>query len=426
MLLNTYENFLAKISRLVGLDLAKHLSNGKWIFLKFGVVAVGGWILSLVFARLGTKEVLGQYQYILSCVMVVSLSSLPGLNTAALEAVANGREAGVIKAVKWSFFFSFFGLLILVGLGFYNIFFRNHTVVGEALIVAGLLAPLYYAFNTWNIYYDGKSLFKEGSLRTVLLYVVLNFSLIAGLFLKFNVLGLVVIYLLVHISLFGFYCFELLKKIKDRKNDYIDFKFGVNSSIQRFAFSLSSNLPPLAISVLFGTEAIAIYYIGYFLINAGSSLMGMLSYLYIPALFRREKINYKKVLLQNLVIGIFFLIGFLIFIKYFFILMYGTSYLESQKLAFSFSLLMVLVPLKIFLMNFFLTGKRNWTIITIVSIANILSLGILYLVKQHGFSTSIVTYVYALELMTLLPLLFIYIRDNVDNPLIKSSTLANI
>lgn len=412
MLLNMKESLLAKISKWVGLDLAKHFENGRWIFLKFGVVAVGGWILSLVFARLGTKEVLGQYQYILSLITIVSLSSLPGLNTAAFEAVAKGREGGVLRAIRLSFLFSLFGLVILIGLGFYHIFFLNKLLVGEILILAGFLAPFYYAFNTWNIYYDGKSLFKESSLRTIALYVLLYFFLIAGLFLGANALWLILIYLLVHIGVFLYYFFEVREEIKDHSDNFIDIKFAVNSSIQRFVFSLSSHLPALALSALFGLEAVALYYIGFYMINASSSLMGMLGYLYIPALFRGEKINYKKVLLQNLAIGVFFWVCFLIFIKYFFILMYGTEYVESQKLAFSFSLLIVLVPLKIFLMNFFMTGKKNWTIITIVSIANILSLGILYLIKQHGFSTSIVTYVYALELMTILPLLFIYLREN--------------
>ncbi len=404
--------YLDWLGKKIGLDLARHFNNGQWIFLKFGVIAVGGWLISLLFARLGTKEVLGQYQYVLSCITIVSLLSLPGLNTAALEAVAHGREAGVIKAVRWSFFLSLMALVALVGLGFYSIFFRNQFLVGETLILAGLLAPFYYAFNTWNIYYDGKSLFKESSLRTVLLYISLHLSLAVGLLLEFNVLGLVLTYLFVHIFLFGYFFFELLKKIKDRTNDYIDFKFGVNSSIQRFVFGLSNNVPPLAISALFGLEAVAIYYIGYFIVNAGSSLMGMLGYLYIPALFRGVKIAYKKVMLQNLVVGIIFWVAFLIFIKFLFIPMYGVGYLESQRLAFFFSILMIFVPLKIFMMNFFMTRKKNWTIISIIGLANIVSLGILYLLKNHGFSISMVTYIYALELMTILPLAYIYLQEN--------------
>lgn len=412
MTLNTQENFLDKISRVVGLDLAKHLSNGKWIFLKFGVVAIGGWLLSLMFARLGTKETLGQYQYILSLITVVSLSSLPGLNTAALEAVAKGREAGVLRAIRLSFFFSLLGLVILVGLGFYHIFFKEKLLVGEALILAGFLVPFYYAFNTWNIYYDGKSLFKESSIRTILLYILLHAFLAGGLLLGANALGLILIYLLVHISVFVYYFFEVRKKIKDHSDNSIDIKFGINSSIQRFVFSLSSNLPPVAISALFGLEAVALYYIGFYMINAGSSLMGMLGYLYIPALFRGEKINYKNVIFQNLIVGFLFWIAFIIFIKYFFILMYGTGYIESQKLAFAFSFLITLMPLKVFLMNFFLTGKKNWTIITIVSIANIFALGLLYLVKDFGFVPSSIVYVYILELAVIFPLLFIYYRDN--------------
>lgn len=411
--------WLDRVGKKVGLDFSKHLANGKWIFLKFGVVAIGGWLLSFVFARLGTRETLGQYQYVLSLLMMVSICALPGLNTAALEAVAKGRDGGVIRAKQLSFFFSLIASLVLVMLGLYKIFFTSHVLLGETLIAAGILAPLYYAFNIWNIYYDGKSLFKESSLRTIVLYIFLYIALITGLFLKFDVFGLILVYLLVYIILQGFYFLEVTKKIENRADDHIDFWFGVNSSIQRFVFGLSNNIPALAIAALFGIEAVAIYFIGYFLINAGSSLMGMLGYLYIPALFRGEKIFYKKVLLQNLAVGIIFWIGFLVFIQYLFIPIYGIKYIESQKLAFSFSLLMIIVPLKIFLMNFFLTAKKNWTIIAVVILANILSLGILYLARGYGFSISIITYIYALELLALIPMLFIYLQDGISKPVKK-------
>lgn len=409
------ENLLDRIGKKVGLNLASHIKNGKWIFLKFGVAALGGWLLSLAFARLGTKETVGQYQYILSLLTVVSLCSLPGLNTAALEAVAKGREAGVIKAVRLSFLFSLLGVVALVGLGLYHIFFKDNLLIGETLIIVGLLCPLYYAFNTWNIYYDGKSLFKESALRMIVLYIALNVSLVLGLFLKFNVLGLVLAYLLVNIILFIYYFLEVVRKIKNFSDNYIDFKFGVNSSIQRFVFSLSNNIPPLIISVLFGIESVAIYYIGYYMINAGSSLMGMLGYLYIPALFKGEKLNYKNIIFQNIGIGILFWLGFIVFLKYVFILMYGAEYVESRQLAFHLSFLIALVPLKIFLTNFFLTGKKNWTIIAIVSTANILSLGVLYLAKNSGFSIGVSAYLYALEIMITAPLLFVYMRDTMQD-----------
>lgn len=414
------ENLLDRIGKKVGLNLASHIKNGKWIFLKFGVAALGGWLLSLAFARLGTKETIGQYQYILSLLTVVSLCSLPGLNTAALEAVAKGREAGVIKAVRLSFLFSLLGVVSLVGLGLYHIFFKDNLLIGETLIIVGLLCPLYYAFNTWNIYYDGKSLFKESALRMIVLYIALNVSLVLGLFLKLNVLGLVLVYLLVNIILFIYYFLEVVRKIKNFSDNDIDFKFGVNSSIQRFVFSLSNNIPPLIISVLFGIESVAIYYIGYYMINAGSSLMGMLGYLYIPALFRGEKLNHKNIIFQNISIGILFWVGFILFLKYFFILMYGAEYVESRQLAFHLSFLIALVPLKIFLTNFFLTGKKNWTIITVVSIANLFALGLFYLVRDYGFSISTVVYLYALELMIITPLFFMYVKGNIDSPFLRS------
>lgn len=407
-LLESLKKGLRSIGKKIGVDLAYLVKNGSWVTLRFFVLALGGWVVSLCFARLGSKDLLGQYQFVISILSMVSVVSLPGLNAAALEAVVKGRDAAVIKAVKISFLSSLLGVPIVAGFGLYNIYFHEPTV-GEVLIFSALLFPIFYALNTWQSYYEGKSLFGESSKRLIILNVVLALALVAGIILKIGLLGLVTIFLGVHILFFGIFFKKILTKIHDKTQDALDVEFGVRVSLQKFVFGLSTNLPPIAISFLFTTEAVAIYYIAAYLISAIFAFLGNLFSLYIPNLFKGVKIHHRNIVFQNIFVGIAAWVCFLIFLRFFFLIMYGEEYRESLRIAYAISFLLLLVPLKTYFINFFMTQKRNWILIIAVSIANSVAFGIFYFTKDLGFYKSVIMYLYALELLTTLPLLVIYI-----------------
>lgn len=405
MILN---NLLEKLSKLVGLNLNYFIRNGSWVALRFLVMALSGWLVSLFFARASSKEVLGQYQLVLSYISMLVVFSLPGLNSAALEAVVKSREGGVIKAVKISFFCSLMAIPVFSAWGMYDIFFKNEALLGKTLIMAGFLVPFYYAFNTWTAYYDGKMMFKSVSLRMIIINLVQSFLLIAGIIQGFNAFGLVAIYLLVNISFFVWFYVEVYKKIRNKDDNHIDIGFGIKTSIQKLVLGLSGNVPPIIIALLFGVEPVAIYYIANYMICAISSFMGTMGMLYIPILFRNLKLNHKNIVFQNLAIGVLFWLCFLLFLKILFTLMYGAGYSESLRLAYVISFVVILVPLKNYFINFFMTQKRNWLLIWTVGAANIVAAIILLLTKNQEFVRSVSYYIYAIELMTVLPLLANY------------------
>lgn len=408
------EGLLGKVSKKVGLNLFYLIKNGSWVSLRFGILAVAGWLLSLAFVRLGTKELLGQYQYILSLVSMASIFSLPGLNVSALEAIVKGRETGIFRAVKLSFLLSLLAVPILVGIGFFNWFFEGNILIGKALIIAGLLVPLYYALNTWNVYYDAKCLFKEGSLRIIFINIFLNSFLILGLILKLNVLGLIIIYLTVNILFFGYYFLEVAKKIKNRAKDFIDITFSIKVSVQKFVLGLSGNIPPIAISYLFGIEFVAIYFIAYYFISAITAFLGAFTTLYIPKLFKGLKLNHKNIMFQNMFAGVILWVFFVLFLKVFFIPIYGSGYQKSLEIAYRISFLLLLIPLKTYFYGFFMTQKRNYLLINTALIANLAALIFLYLAKSENFSFAISTYLYVLEILTLAPLLVIYVGPQIE------------
>jgi len=403
-----FNNLLDKSGKFIGLNLKYLLKNGSWITIRFFVMALSGWLVSLFFARVSNKEILGQYQLILSFLSIFVVFSLPGLNQAAIESVVKGRERGVIRAVKLSFLFSLIVVPIFCGWGIFDIFYRNEILIGKTLITVGFLAPFYYAFNTWTSYYDGKSLFKEVSFRMIVINVFLSILLISGILLKFNAFGLIAIYLLVNIVFFILFYIEVYQKIENKTSDSIDVKFGIETSIQKLILGLSGNVPPIIIAYLFGIEPVAIYYIANYLIVAASAFMGTMTYLYIPTLFKNLKLNHKNIILQNFAVGIFLWICFIIFLKFLFIIMYGTDYNESLQLAYKISFVIILVPFKNYLITFFMTQKRNWLLINTVGIANLIAVLVLFLLRNQGHLTSVSYYIYAIEILTSIPLFASY------------------
>lgn len=402
-------NLFLKIQKGIGIDLAYLIKNGSWVSLRFFILAVGGWLVSIFFTRFSSKELLGQYQFIISLISMITVFSLPGLNAAALESIAKGKFAGVIRAVKLSFLFSLVGIPILLGYGFFNIFIKDNLLLGSSLIFAGIISPLYYSLNTWSVYYEGQSLFKKSSLRIIILNIVLNFLLIIGIISKLNVLDLIIIFLTVNTAFFGYYFWEVFKKIKNLYDDYIDVKFGISVSIQKFVYSFSSNLPPLAISFIFGVEWVAIFYIAYYVISSITAFLGNIITLYLPKLFKGCKLNHKSIILQNIFIGFIFWLIFIIFLKFLFLLIYGNDYLLSLKLSYQISFLLFLIPLKNYIVSYFMTKKRNWMLITIICIANLFSLIILYFLRSLEFSKSIPIYLYSREIIAIIPLIINYI-----------------
>ncbi len=379
-------------------------------------------MLSLAFTKFGSKELLGQYQLVLSIMAMVSICSLLGLNAAALEAIVRGRDAGILKAVRLIFSFSLIGIPCMIAIGFFYIFFKDEVLLGETLIFAGLLFPIFYALGAWNNYYEGKLLFKESSLRAILLNLVLAVFLMIGIFYQLNVFWLVALFLSGSILFQGAYFIEIFRKIKDRSDVPLDIRFGFLFSLQKFSSGLSANLPPLVLSFLFGIELLAIYYIAYYVISAIASFLGSLITLYMPVLFKGIKLDHRSIILNNVFVGMVLWLIFIVFLKYFFILIYGEAYRESLELAYGISLLLLFMPLHTYLVSFFSTQKRNGFLVAIFCIANVAGLLAIHSAKAYGFFGATVIYLYILELATTLPLLGYYIYNaKKQMPLVKSA-----
>lgn len=404
------EEAFSGYSRKVGLDLGYFFKSSFWVSLRYVSISLFGLAISIGFARLGTKELLGEYQMVLAFLGLVSVFSLPGLNLAALKSVTHGDDGAVVKAVKLSFFSSLFALPIIGAYAAYIFFIQGNSLIASTFILGAFFFPFFYAFNTWYVYYEARSIFYPVTWRVTLISLLTTLGLLGALSLQASLFILLIIYFGVNSLFNGIFFWEVWKKVKkeEKKEETLDISYGLSVSGQKFVFSLAENLPALAVSFLFGFSALALFQIAYFFINAIAGLLNGLSATYLPLLFRYKTLNYKKILLQNIIIG--FILFFLgrAFIEVFFVLMYGEAYRESFLIAQNLSYLIVLFPLKAFILNFLTAQGRNMAIVSTFLFANAVSLIVLYIAKNTPFPVSVSSYLYVLNISLVIPLLFVY------------------
>lgn len=388
------------------------MSSGFWVSARYICVALAGIVTTTAFARLASKETLGQYQYVLSILAIFSVFSLPGLNMAAMKAVGQKNHTGVLDAVAKSFWTSLFAVPFLFIYAVY-LFQKGDYVVSMALAASTLLFPFFYAPNTWYAYYEGQSLFKPVAIRVVTSTILVTAVLVLGLYSKFDVVWLVCLYLAVS-SLFSLYFyFEVRNAVKrttkKSAKEPLDTKYGQRVTAQKFVYTMSESLPPITVGLLLGTVAVASFQVANVFLSGVSGLIGALAAISVPHFFTDLSSNHRNVFWQNVIIGILASIGYWVVIELIFMRIYGAQYTESFLLARSLVALPFLVSLRMFLVNYLTSRDKNYLIITSYLVANTVALGIfIYCSHRFSFSAAAASYLYALNILIFLPLAWAY------------------
>ena len=147
---------------------------------------------------------------------------------------------------------------------------------------------------------------------------------------------------------------------------------------------------------------------------AFSGFVGAFSSLYFPLIMKKERVLVGKSLFHNLLLGILGAFAYILFLKLFFLFFYGEAYQQSLQLAYSFSLLVVFIPLRLYIINFFTAHKENVAVIVANIFSNSIALFAFFGFKDFGFEISVLAYMYTLHFSLLFFLGIVYIA-----PLLK-------
>lgn len=137
-------------------EIAKHFS---YLFALRVAQQLIGFVSFFFIVHYVPKEIIGHYQFVLSVIALVSITSLPGMRGALMQSVARKRGGFFKTATRYSVIGAVAGSLILLIIAGYH-FVINDLMMAIAFAVAALLNPLGQGLLTWKSSYSGEERFK--------------------------------------------------------------------------------------------------------------------------------------------------------------------------------------------------------------------------------------------------------------------------
>lgn len=241
-------------------DTAYLARGGFWLVIGQVVAMLAGFLMSLTFAHLISKETFGTYKFILSVAGILGIFSLTEIGTAITRAVANGF-GGTLKQgfkinLKWSV-----GMLIGgFGLGIYY-YISGNNVLSISFILAGIFIPITTSASLYAAYLLGKKDFRKITMYGTIRNIVPAAILILTLFLTQNlVIIMAVCFISATITALVLYIITVKKFQKE--NDKIDMELSTYSrhlSLMQVIGGIANFIDKILVFHYLGAAPLAIY-----------------------------------------------------------------------------------------------------------------------------------------------------------------------
>jgi len=313
-----------------------YLATGKII------ASLAAFLTALIWANLISKEIYGSYQYILSIVAIVSIFSLPGINTAIAQAVSRKIEGSFIKGFKIQIKYGLLGSIALLGTaGYYWI--NGNTFLPIPLIIVAILFPIFNASLLYINFLNGRRLFKtqiqyDAITQTIAMIVMVSVLFFINKYLtdasKLLILILTIsTYYISRTSLRLFFFNKTKKELKpNSKEDSKTIPYGKHLTYAGVLGFISDHLDNILLFHYLGTVQLAIYVFATLVPKQIKVFLGQISTLMFPKLTVRPREELRKTFLKK----VFYLTGIITLIVIVYIIVapwiykfFFPEYLES-------------------------------------------------------------------------------------------------
>lgn len=303
-------------------ELKPHTPNIFWSNLNQGVTTASALVLSIIFTRLGNKELYGQYLFVLAVFGLFSIVSIPGVKTVILRTTAQGHDGVYRKATRFSFFWSLPGVLLLVitGISFY--LFKT-KILGIILVAFALFFPLVTSLQNWIFFLKGRSEFRTLALYNFIKLLVGLIAITLSIVFTGNLVIILLAYFLVDGGLNVLYHIKSLGLLR---NDELDAGWKKQSyalTIMDLSSIIFGRVDVVLIGALLTYEQVAIYGLVMKFADAFFQLIRGTIEAVLPNLFQSKKITVRYFYK-------FFFLSFLVPIILYSIIKYPILFLYPQ------------------------------------------------------------------------------------------------
>lgn len=252
------KKWLETLGRQMGFDLLYFATNGFWITIRQVLVACSSLAMIATLSHSVDLEVFGKYQLILSVVSLVMVFSLPGMSTALVQAIAQGKDGFYADAFHRSVWMSLIGSVLLFLLGFY--YFMQDVQLGIAMFIVAAVFPFISAFGLWEAYFQGRERFDIAA-RNASILAILQSLLVCGSAILFPHYLIVLVFAYAASVGFANLIFHQMSRstVRNRETDEQSVRFGYFMTKMGAIGILSEQIDKLLIGFLLGPTQLAIY-----------------------------------------------------------------------------------------------------------------------------------------------------------------------
>ncbi|MCX6807305.1 MAG: oligosaccharide flippase family protein [Patescibacteria group bacterium] len=281
---NKIESLCEKYGHYFGLDLHYFVKNSFWLGLGQGFEMLKNFILSIAFTRLLPKEIFGQYSFILAILSIVGIFALPGMKTALMQAIANGRDGTYKKIIKIIFQWSWLGSVFLICLAIYEHSLGHETSTLIFLLLA-IIFPFYSISDCYKSFLAGQKKFNQQVFFDFIASLISLILLLATLFLTKELIWIVIVFAGSYTIGRGIFTWFTLNKLtRNRLIDKENIKLGKKLSWINVLNAIACQLDKVLVAALLGYQDLAIYSIAIMLPSSIKTIMDLATSTFAPKL----------------------------------------------------------------------------------------------------------------------------------------------
>lgn len=240
-------------------DLRYLLGGGSWLFLG-QLVGIGtSLFLAIGYAHFLSMETYGTYKYVLSIFGLLSIFTLPSMETAAIRGISRGHDGIFWDSLRYRITGGAIASIVCFAIAVYY-FFSEQILLATVFLIS---APLLIALDPSSHYaalLQGKKLFRQTAIYSIILQLGVGVLLFLAILLSDNLIILIATFLVANIALrILFFIITVRTSSPNTSKDEDSLVLGKHMSVAVILGTISSRLDAILLFHFLGPAALAIY-----------------------------------------------------------------------------------------------------------------------------------------------------------------------
>ena len=233
-----------------------------WMLSGQFLVSVTAFVVTYVLANFVSKEVVGEYRFVLAAYSTISVFALYGMGTALMQSVAAGSSGAVLTAFISKIQYGLIGSFLFAALAVYYLIVQGNTPLMWALVLCALLLPPLEAYGLYGFYLQGAAAFKLSAIFLSIDRVVTTLAVVASVFLSPKLLPIVASYFIAHgVTIYILYKISLRKNPPNNNDDSELLPYAKHITYMSLMSSVTAQLDKYVLFFFFGPIPLALYWI---------------------------------------------------------------------------------------------------------------------------------------------------------------------